>query len=158
MINTNQLTELNEEVDTLEDRLCKDMIYSGRSKIMDAIIDAMHLWMKIQTKYPKARMQPRKGQEFGDRIHRATFAVSIKMSGLLSSLEELIEKFDEEMEVIGTSTVNKGKVLAAIPGAQKILDQWANAWAMRLWLSDAKAKDDDKAKDELIEAGEYIVY
>jgi hypothetical protein len=55
-------------------------------------------------------------------------------------------------------TVNQGKVLQAIPGSSKVLDQWANAWAMRLWLSDAKAKDDDKAKEELIASGQFIVF
>jgi hypothetical protein len=42
-----QITELDEEIETIEDRLCKNIIFADRNKMVDAFVDAMHAWMKV---------------------------------------------------------------------------------------------------------------
>ena len=64
-------------------------------------------------KYRKKR-NPNYQQKNGDRLHRSAFAVCLKMSNLLSSLIDLMEELDFEMEDLGDSKVNKGQVLNGI--------------------------------------------
>ena len=92
------------------------------------------------------------------RLTRATFAVMLKMSGLVEKFEELLDDFsmdvEEVQEVEGEEKYKLlTKALLLLPDIQEsgLLQEWTNATRMRKWFSDKKLEIAEEVKARVME-------
>ena len=122
------------------DDLHMQIIHEGSNELLDDFIQVLQLLLKESREPVRAQMNIM--QENGMRATRACFAAIVKLSGLTSKLENVLQALelqemdfeaDEPAERLGLMKDAAKELSADTPF---LLIEWSNAVKMRKWLKD----------------------
>ena len=141
MISTTGLPNSNlgmPEID--EDDLHMQIIHAGNNELLDDFIQVLQLLLKESREPVSAQMNIM--QDNGMKVTRACFAAIVKLSGLTSKLENVLQTLElQEMDFEADEPAERLNLMKdAVKDLEKdtplLLVEWCNAVKMRKWFKD----------------------